>query len=422
MTDFPSIPESLQPKMEMVWRAARCVCDNILDFHPDVIVALMHSGWGMAFAGKVLWDHTQAGPFPPIARVNLGREKITVFTEMHNLEEVCFAGIYTSGYVVGKLLAWLYTHLDWRMQLRGHVSAALPAGIDPQRILVVDDCIHEGSTAMVALSLLERVYPLAQLRYLDTHGWYRSDYQKFMLSAFDFCREAFPETSALSRELINSLDTVAVGSEDVSMDSLDWRPVTVDSPDVQALRDYAPPEQWVQVAPQIYAAIARYIGGRAADYTPAAPEVNSIKFQLAAEWLIMRDIWLENGLTRRQVQQRYGFTEQQVVTFLRRHIEYDELAVAGYGRGARYVIPPGLRLKVETPQADDSEDDPLEAYCLLPGRLFFGEHLGYYEAAETHAYSRNLVRKVLALGVDCWLDVQVWARGGVIEDNPYVSS
>ncbi len=48
----PEIPAAFQDRFNKMWLAACRVCDNIRDYRPDVLLALMHSGWGPVYAAQ----------------------------------------------------------------------------------------------------------------------------------------------------------------------------------------------------------------------------------------------------------------------------------------------------------------------------------------------------------------------------------
>lgn len=409
MQNLPAIPEAFKPHFDQMWQSACRVCDNIRDFQPDLVLALMHSGWGPVFAAQTLWSLTQPGPFPPLARSNLGREKIDIFERTFNmLYTEWFVGEYSSTIDVGRLLAWLTTRNDWQEQLRQQAADALQTADAPRRILVVDDCVHEGSTFMLTLGLLGLVFPQAELRFLNANSWYRSHYRDFMLACL--CPpDLFPEGKPPSNEISTQLARVAVGSENVAEDSLLWQPISIDSPSVQALSSYLPPAAWVEMPRQIYALIAQSIADRAASYAPAPPNPQDANFGLRAEWRLMRDIWLQNGVTRRQAEERYGLSAREVRGLLESWMEYDEVELVGRGRGARYRIPPALQARIN--RQDDSEPVKHEHYWLLPGRLMFGESPYTSPNEDGEEWSREEMRDLLALGEDCWLDVQFVTSG-----------
>lgn len=418
MKPLLTIPESFHPKFEKMWRSACKVCDSIRAFQPDLILALMHSGWGPVYAAQIVWQKTQTMPFPPIARPNIGREKIGIFEETFNLFSTdCFNGEYSSVLHVGKLLAWITSRTDWRDQLQQQVADAIQSSSDPQRILVVDDCIHEGSTSILTLGLLNWVFPQAQVLFLNANSWYRSEYTDFMLESIYPRTELFPDGIIPSDEIRIHLGRVAIGTDNDSDESLFWQPVTIDNPSVKALSVYRPAEDWVQVSATIFAVIALYIAGHAESYIPQEPDLQYSSLSLRIPWLIMRDIWLENETTRREVELRYGLSNLEARRILERWREYDEVALEGHGRGARYVIPAALRHYID--KLEEPPDDPYEAYWLLPDRLMFGDRPWFTDNPQAAEYASKEIHYLLDRGVDCWLDVQVIQEGISPKENPF---
>jgi hypothetical protein len=416
MNSLLPIPNNFQPRFEQMWRSACRVCDNIRAYQPDLLLALMHSGWGPVFAAQILWQHTQSSPFPPVARTNLGREKIDVFEHTFNLPSECFPGEYASDFDIGKLLAWLTSRTDWREQLCQQVAEAMQHMGDPQRILVVDDCIHEGSTSILTLGLLDWVYPQTTVRFLNADSWYRSHYTEFLLELLSPGAQFFPDAKIPSDEVRMQLGQVAVGSENVSIDSLYWRPISADSPAVQALMVYRPPTDWLQASQQVYAVIANHIAERSASYVPGEPDPHHFNFGLRKPWLMMRDIWLEQGITRRQAERRYELSSREVIHILENWVENEDVTLVGHGRGARYVIPAPLQRQID--KLDDPPEAVDDAYWLIPGKLIFGEQPWYSENPEGAEWARREIRHLLDHGVDCWLDVQIIQEAESPSENP----
>ena len=406
----PEIPAAFQDRFDKMWLAACRVCDNIRDYRPDVLLALMHSGWGPVYAAQALWEQSQAEPFPPVARSSLGRGKIDIFNETFNLVNTdMFVGQYSADINIGKLLAWVASRADWHTQLQQQIAEAMQTPENPQRILVVDDCIHEGSTAILTLGLLRWVYPQAEVRFLDARGWYRSDYQDFMLSVLIPASELFPDGKIPSNEVQMHLGWVAVGSENDCEDSLFWQPISEASPDVQALTMYRSASEWLAASRATYAILAQYIRERAAGYAPAQPDASNYNFSLWKGWLVMADIWLENGITRRQMEQQYGFSSEAAINLLDNWMRWDFLQPQGYGRGRRYIIPLALRHYVN--KVDDPEEVKDDRYWLVPDKLLFGDRLWVAANEDGNEWTRKEVHELLEQGVDYWLDVQILQEG-----------
>ena len=377
----------------------------------------MHSGWGPVYSARTLWSQTQTLPFPPLARPNLGREKINIFDETFNmLVTYSFVGEYSSAIEVGRLLAWLTGRKDWMEQLRQQVIEARQTSADPQRILVVDECIHEGSTAILALGLLKWIYPQATLCLLDARSWVHSEYLDFMLAAFPDISGSFPNGKVPSQEVHSHLDRIAIGSEDVSAEF----PVLEAGFSGQPIR---PGFERLSPGSRLGAGLSgdlcqhwRVYPGALSLLPPRQPDPHDIYFHLTGEWCMMRDIWLEDGITRRQAEQRYGLSSREVARIFDKWMEFDDIALEGHGRWARYRIPLPLQRYIN--KLEEMTGDRLPAYSLLPGRLMFGYRPWYLVGRDGVVSGREDIRAILDSGVDGWLDVQIVQEGNAPEENP----
>jgi len=167
----------------------------------------------------------------------------------------------------------------------------------------------------------------------------------------------------------------------------------------------------------IYAVMEQYIAERAASYSPNPPNRGDIYFGLNTSGRMMRDIWLENGITLRQAVQRYGLTHQEAKRILERWWERNDVTITGSGRGARYMIPSALQQlvnKLESPVFDYHN-----AYWVLPGKLLFGNPPRYTDNEKGAQHAREGVRNLLDQGIDAWLDVQIIRDGETLKENPF---
>ncbi len=130
----------------------------------------------------------------------------------------------------------------------------------------------------------------------------------------------------------------------------------------------------------------------------------------------MADIWLDNGITRRQMEQRYGYSSQAAQDKLEKWMEWNHLEPQGYGRGRRYAIPAGLQRYVN--KVDGIEETERDSYWLLPQRLMFGDRLWFADNSESSEWARKEIHELLEQGVDCWLDVQILQKGKSPKEYP----
>lgn len=88
--------QDFQESLSHFFRAAAAICDEVLEFRPDLVMGLMHSASLPLYAGMELWKQTQDVPFPPTVKVNLGREKLSRHDEME--DRPGFAGTFIGDY------------------------------------------------------------------------------------------------------------------------------------------------------------------------------------------------------------------------------------------------------------------------------------------------------------------------------------
>lgn len=103
--------------------------------------------------------------FPPAIRVNIGLEKIAAYNEQWDEADMDLIPTDRASPVhVGHLWRWVAQQQAWTVQSRKMVTAVLPDN-PPERIMVIDEIIHEGISYALVTSLLAAVYPAAELRF-----------------------------------------------------------------------------------------------------------------------------------------------------------------------------------------------------------------------------------------------------------------
>lgn len=411
MTALSHLSEASLENLDKLFLSACSVCDNILNLQPDLLLCLMHSGWAPTYAAQVLWQHTQTQPFPPVVCSNIGLEKAHLYSHDHRgLLNGSFMGDHSLSIEIGRFLAWLISRTDWQEQLRQQIAAALQSDQAPHRILAVDDKIFEGHTHLLTRGLINIIYPQCELYFLDAESWYRSEFTNLLLENIGPSEKQIPERNKESKEFYEYLDQVAVGSEDITADSLDWQPISTHSQAVQFLAEYHPAEEWLRASQAIYATIAAYVAENAASYTPDQADSHGSRIAFARpDYYLLRDIWLENGITRRQAMQRYGISSQDFDHLLGNHLRFDMITRAGHGRGTRYVIQPHLRRYLEG--LEDTAFESEDHYWVLPGRLMFDGHPLDWGDPDLPNDVQKVSSMLLERGIDCWLDVQIIEEG-----------
>ncbi len=320
-------PASARSTLEAIYRLAAQVCAEIERFQPDVLVGLAHSGWAPVAAAQTLWAEKYPGrPFPPATRTNIGREKHEIYFNKFGRRAgpaFCCVECCPSSDRLGHYLAWVAAQESWLDTLRAQIQAVYPTR--PARILVVDDLLGGYSSGYAALALLEALYPGVEV-YLITG---RTDLTNPLILAWLQEFIPLPEGASNGWELFGSPDPpekdwkdplkpLINGTEDISANSLEWKPLTADSRAVQALVHYLPAKQ-ILIAPDwANAMIRRYVLQRQRGIIPdgevkTPPDERG--FSLSSLRLTPGDrlaqcFWLNYGVTLEDVFYFYGDTPE----------------------------------------------------------------------------------------------------------------
>jgi hypothetical protein len=344
--------------LDVLWEVAVKVVRRILSFQPDVVVALLHSGWAPTKAARMLWEATRAEPFPPLVKTNLGREKISFYPGGSKKIGVGnFLGDYSEPFQIGHFLAWLVQQKKWHAELAGQIQASLPPGETPQRIMIVDDWIAEGNTWILSLGLLDILYPKAEKQFVaGASSWKKSfhrlwlkSFHPHLLKQFDRSHHRDGSVDENRHALINHLIRLVPGTEDVDAASFEWQPITAASPDVQKLTKYLPAEEWLELPRFVDKMIEDFIWVRIREYqrgmfeelvVPELPTGGTYP-DLGLESLVLRDLWLEEcSISRRAIAEKYNLSSEQAYRLLKKMLKSGLLIRKGQGRGAFYCLHP----------------------------------------------------------------------------------
>jgi len=322
------------------------VCNETLAFQPDVVIALMHSGWIPVFAGMELWRRTQRFTFPPIVRVNLGREKIKRFNELENRSGVtnCFVGELESEDVVAFFLAWLYDQTPWQDELRAQIREKVGEATAP-RILIIDELIHEGSTWLLTLGLLNLIYPKADIRFYSANiewkdrlldAWIEAQHPELLKTdLFPPKERRWPLVPAREAAV-----RMVVGTEDVEPESLDWKTIGPSSDNMGLLSQYLPISAWMELPRFVEQTISNEIAVRAGKYVPNLNILKDPEKRLQPGLLVMREIYRHGQLTIKQIAKTFGWSAAKARYYLDRQVGRGYLVVKQSGQGNCYALSP----------------------------------------------------------------------------------
>ena len=341
--------------LEILWDTAKEVVDKVLEFKPDVIISLLHSGWAPAKAARMLWQATQSKPFPPVVKTNLGREKFNAYAgSSKTAGDFNFLDKQPDLFRTGHILAWLAKQVGWQAELKEQVQAQLPPDVSPGRILVVDDWIGEGNTFLLAMGLLDIIYPQAESHFVAGKFSWKMGFERLWLERFhphilEQIELPTSEGGLSERERYafeSQLKRLVPGTVDVTAASCNWSMVTISSPLVLSLSRFLPAEEWLELPLFVEKKIEDYIEARIREYRRGLLDDSSLTSlqkgpKMRQETLILRDLWLnDQGITRRQIIEKYDISPGQASRLLKDMLRRGLLIRQGRGRNARYCLHP----------------------------------------------------------------------------------
>jgi hypothetical protein len=350
--------EEVNAGLDILWNTARKIVGQVLSFQPDVVVCLMHSGWAPLKAALMLWKATQAQPFPPVVKTNLGREKFQSYHASTKADRVGnLQGINSDPLRIAHFLAWLSEQREWQAELIRQVQAQLRPGQVPQRILIVDDWIGDGNTYLLALGLMDIIYPQAETRFMaGVLGW-KARYDRLWLNLFypeidemiNLARDEDGLVDGEMRVLLANTTRLMLGTEDIDPDSLDWQPITANSACVLYASQYLASEEWLDLPRFVNTTIEDYIAARILEYQKGLrgqalrhDQAEQCAFlKLGLDILVLRDLWQKkDGITRRNICEKYQLTDGESSRLVDSLIRHGLLVKVGSSRGTSFTLPP----------------------------------------------------------------------------------
>jgi hypothetical protein len=384
--------------------AAADICNEILDFQPDLIICLMHSGRLPLYAGMQLWERTQSTPFPAVARLNLGREKLDRYDVLENRPRLTsvFDGSMEEDHSQAFFLAWLADQKHWQDEL-GEMVRETAGNAAPERILIVDDVVSEGATWMLAVGLLELVFPQAAVRFYNANieckrvflkEWIERYHPGLLASGF------IPPPGKMGSKEYQAAEQMVAGTEDVDRESLRWRIIEPPSPTLNALSACLPAEDWPALPRFAEEAVRQEIAARLGDYIPDPGQVKGWQPRFDPGVLVLREIYRHGPLTLRELGAHLGWSPGKTRYQVDRQIGRGWLVVRRAGRIKRLALSP-----MAGPEYDFGAGG-LESYWVIPGRLLAGRMPGYnIEGPEKEDLLSNL-RGLVESGVTCFIHLR----------------
>ena len=355
----PTPTEALAALIPDIYRFARFIVEEILAYQPDLVIGLAHSGWLPMLAAQVVWKTQQDTPFPPTLRLNFGQEKLEPHVALWGQTDHNDAGLdYSPAAFLAHVLYWAGEQAQWHEELVQPATAVLDPHHTPQRILVVDEGMMDGTTYWPLMGLLTAVYPQADIRFSPgeflhwgikaTDAWLEQ-HAPGVMGQLKAARAEMADHSPERRQLNNALRWVAAGTEDGDPHSLHCAPVDEDSQSARLLSTYMPIAHWLHIAPWAHTFILGEVEQLALTQSaPLSPE-NRHSYQrnqragLPADITLMRYMWQKGSLTRRDVAAWANLSLAEASRKLRHLYHQAAIAVLGWGGRTHYVPDPMYR-------------------------------------------------------------------------------
>lgn len=283
----------------------------------------------------------------------------------------------------------------------------------PERILVVDDVISEGSTWILTLGLLRLIFRQAVVHFLAAgdsfqdglwKAWAQDSHPELLERVK---RENEDESIQYNDRLEHRIAELANGTEDIDPESLAWKPITAESELLKQLGNSLSADEWLSLPKFVEETISREIAERATNYKPNGQRTSEKWPALKPEWLILCEIWLYGSRTQKQLMEALGWQDGKMRYWFTRLIERGAVAIQKQRRANLYALSPHA-----CGENEDEEEPLLDTYWVVPGKLMAGAFPGWpgkYDDLQPR------LDRLFDLGVTSFIDLSTWYEGNPIE-------
>jgi len=238
--DYNRSPE--QYFEEFFYNAVRA-CKQVEHFKPDIVLGLAHAGWAPVVATRSVWESLSSRPFPPSLRTNLGREKLLPYRQqLREAQRGDFYGTLSSLRDVADFLNWLDGQTELQERVDKQIQTTLGTAYPPIRVLILDEMIAEGGTWLLAVGLLDILYPGAEVRFVDgpyfqwrdvlSKHWLEENHPELFVEMLDLLEKMRAEQ--ILENWSRHAYSIAPGTEDIDPRLPEWRPIQPEDPDVHS--------------------------------------------------------------------------------------------------------------------------------------------------------------------------------------------
>jgi hypothetical protein len=317
----------------------------------------------------------------------------------------CFVGHMEEDDGQAFFLAWLYDQTHWQEELRELIHEQM-GDRSPQRILVIDEFVCEGSTWMLTLGLLNLILPDANVHFHNANLEYKASIFLEWLRVLhpELLNSELVSTGMEFHDLTSQAQRMVLGTEDIDPESLRWKTIEPTSVCFEKLDAYLPVQKWFDLPQFALQVVQNEIAAHASEYVPGPVESYQRYPQLQPGILIMREIYRHGPLTLQEISRYLNWSVGKARYHADRQISRMYLVSQRDGRLKRFALSPRT-----SPGYEDRDDSVCESYWVLPNRLLAGEFPGSGEEYDKDRVPARL-QSLVDAGVTCFIDLSYESR------------
>ena len=329
-------------------RLAATICTELETNRPAVVVVIHRSGAVVWHAVATVWAATRTQPLPPVVTVLIDRAAADGCAEEVLLNE----WEYEDPKYVGNTVACVAQRTEWRAALAARLQAAV-GDFPPARILVVDDVVDQGCTAITALGLIWALLPQADaVLYAGLPGRWRETLGRHWIERFhptvaaemaanwehdkadlfdegtgwkapDFCWQRLVSGLASGLEPLSSIPLASISQLSI--------PLAFALPYPRYLTHYMAPAQWLEFPDWVYATVtaemrAWLAAPQAAPPAPVPTSWQPQRYVLRVAELVWAQAWLREWSTLAEFAQHCRAAVADIEPIVRRLVAEGEFA------------------------------------------------------------------------------------------------
>lgn len=328
-------------------RLAVAICDEIETQPPDLIVVLHCSGAVVWRAVEQLWMVTRARPLPPVTAIRINQGSPRQYWKRFEPN----GWEWMDEDRVGHMVAWSARVKEWRTAMQRRLHSAL-GDAACRDVLVVDDVMDDGWTALTAFGVILSAAPKARLRLMaGVPGFWREILGHAWLAAtapqvMERMVANWPDERAMFfRYALNDKfgqhwSALVSGLEGGGEDALSSRPLDpARLPYAGYLTRYMSAEQWLEFPRWVQASLTAEVEAELVTPAPMpTPDERWArqKYSLSAHELIWLQAWQQRWSTVDEFAERCNVTATVAQEMLEKIVDAGDFVRRETENGSKY--------------------------------------------------------------------------------------